>query len=142
MSDKAELEKIAADVSYRDRLNDLVYHLKINSESAFAELLGINQSTLHNYMKDREIKISFLLRLSHVFPQISLDWLVLGKGSMLRPKTNGGYAYLEESMNPNSKESESIYKTKLEAEKEKNELLLRQISSLERTIEIIHKSQQ
>lgn len=58
------------------------------SAKGFAEKIGILQQTLYNYIqKDREPNYTVLLKTLQSFPEISAEWLITGKGEMLKSET-------------------------------------------------------
>ena len=54
------------------------------TKSNFCELTGISYSNLNSKSLESEIVGSQLMLISSKFNEISLDWLILGKGNMLR----------------------------------------------------------
>ncbi len=54
------------------------------TKSNFCELTGISYSNLNSKSLESEIGGSQLMLISSKFNEISLDWLILGKGNMLR----------------------------------------------------------
>ena len=68
------IQRITAIINYKSR-----------NESDFANIIGIAQTSLNNYMTGRR-KISFdvIKKISTSFGDISLDWLITGKGAMLK----------------------------------------------------------
>jgi Helix-turn-helix. len=56
------------------------------SPKKFAEIIGFNYSTLNNYISGRRtsIEVSLLYKISLSFDDISLDWIITGKGSMYK----------------------------------------------------------
>lgn len=55
------------------------------SERAFALRCGINQPTLFNQLKgNRAVSLQTLESILKAFPEVSADWLICGKGQMLK----------------------------------------------------------
>ena len=53
--------------------------------NAFAKEIGMRQSTLHYYIHHkRGLALDPIINTLYAFPEISPDWLLLGKGDMLR----------------------------------------------------------
>lgn len=59
--------------------------IKSKSVNAFAEILNMPQATVNNYiLGKRKISVEFLMAILSSFEDVSSDWLLLGKGEMLR----------------------------------------------------------
>jgi len=57
-------------------------HQKLNA-GAFAESIGVAQATISQILRGRNMpSTDVLLRLHQRYPNISLDWLLTGKGSL------------------------------------------------------------
>jgi len=71
-------------------INERIRFFLKNSDitiSGLAEKLGCNQSTLSNKLGGRyRVDIDTILSLLKLYDQLSADWLLLGRGPMLRPK--------------------------------------------------------
>lgn len=49
---------------------------------------GVNQKTLHNQINgDTAVSLSTILLISEAFPEMSLEWLLRGKGEMILSST-------------------------------------------------------
>ncbi|WP_106831142.1 XRE family transcriptional regulator [Parabacteroides pacaensis] len=58
------------------------------SISSFADRIGVLQQTLNNYInKNREPSFDVINKIATTFVDINIDWLVTGKGSMLKEAT-------------------------------------------------------
>lgn len=58
------------------------YNLSVN---AFAQKIGANQVTINQQMNgDRKISLDTIMKIVNSFDIISTDWLISGKGDMLR----------------------------------------------------------
>lgn len=67
----------------QERLKHLVWILHEGKQSKFAEELGICKSTVCTYLKDdfqHRIRAEFLINIAKKF-NISIDWLLLGRGN-------------------------------------------------------------
>ena len=70
------------------RINDIKDYYSL-SDNAFAGRVGIPQTTLSNiFIRDSDIKYSYLKKIVTSFGDISSDWLITGEGSMLKSETN------------------------------------------------------
>lgn len=69
-------------VSVNERVNFLVDTLKGGNKSAFAKDIGVGGGVVQDIVAGRLNKPSFdvLTKIVNTYPNISLDWLVLGKG--------------------------------------------------------------
>lgn len=67
------------------RIKELI-DKKINgNNSKFARKLNISEGNVRGYINNTEPKFSFFSRLFSELPEISYEWLLLGKGDMLLP---------------------------------------------------------
>ena len=67
------------------RIKELVTIYFAGNNSKFARFIGINESNVRNYIESTEPKYTFLSLCLQKFPQLSAEWLLLGKGDMLLP---------------------------------------------------------
>ena len=67
------------------RIRELVTIYFAGNNSKFARFIGINESNVRNYIESTEPKYTFLSLCLRKFPQLSAEWLLLGKGDMLLP---------------------------------------------------------
>tara|TARA_Y100001935_G_C17056756_1_gene384713 strand:+ start:31 stop:450 length:420 start_codon:yes stop_codon:yes gene_type:complete len=68
----------------QERLAQLIQHLGISS-AAFAEKIGIQRSSISHVISGRnKPSLEFMHKISLAYPDISLDWLITGKGNMLK----------------------------------------------------------
>lgn len=64
--------------------------LKSKSVNAFAEMIGMPQATVNNYMLGkRKVSLEFIMTIVSSFEDISTDWLLRGKGPMLITAARG-----------------------------------------------------
>lgn len=55
------------------------------SENEFAKAIGMNQKTLNQQLKgDRSLSLDTILKIISSFDHINVDWLMTGKGDMLK----------------------------------------------------------
>lgn len=69
------------------RLIQLIESLAEGTESKFASILGVSPAVINNYTRGKQqSKPSFdiLLKMLEHYPQINLEWLVSGRGAMLK----------------------------------------------------------
>ena len=65
----------------RERLNEFAATQGFKTLSGFEKVCGFTKNTL---TKDREgISSTTLIKIADKFPQLSLDWVILGRGGML-----------------------------------------------------------
>ncbi len=66
------------------RLREVVNHLEI-SEREFAARVEIGQRSINYYLKgEQKPSLDLICNLSKAYPDISLDWLITGKGEMFK----------------------------------------------------------
>ena len=69
-----------------ERLLDILKHFKL-SPSTFAEKLGIQRSSVSHLLSGRnKPSFDFLSRLMDEIPELNIDWVISGKGNMLKNK--------------------------------------------------------
>ena len=74
------------------RVQELFDHLGLNASSA-TKALGYNTtSKLYKILQGSEPSLPTLVDFQRKWPELSLDWLVLGEGSILRGQTGGATA--------------------------------------------------
>ena len=73
-----------------ERLETFRLHLGITL-NAFANRIGLFHSSLHNYVHHkRGLALDPIIKTLYAFPELSPDWLLLGRGEMLRGDTQAG----------------------------------------------------
>ncbi len=66
------------------RLEVLLSHYGL-SAAAFSDKIGVQRSSVSHLLSGRnKPSLDFILKITSAFPEIDLDWLVTGSGSMLR----------------------------------------------------------
>ena len=113
------------------RIKELIDKKFNGNNSKFARKLNISEGNVRGYINNTEPKFSFFSRLFSELPEISYEWLLLGKGDMLLP--SGEQPAGDKSCNKSSMlvadEPQGYYPTS------PTEQVLRQlVSALERTI--------
>ena len=69
------------------RINELIDILFEGNNSKFAQKLGINEANVRNYRKGTLPKIDFIIKIYENI-EFNFDWLLTGKGEMLRNEEN------------------------------------------------------
>lgn len=75
--------------SVNERVNQMVEHFHKGNKSAFAKAAGISNQSLGEIVGARQSAPSFaaLQKILNAFPEVRIEWLVMGKGEMLLPKS-------------------------------------------------------
>jgi len=68
-------------MNVKERLMEFVEHLKITA-SEFQMSIGVSTGYIGSIRKS--IGIDILEQISNVYPQLNLEWLMTGKGSMIK----------------------------------------------------------
>ena len=70
----------------QDRLLKLLRHFGFTA-TRFADEIGVQRSGISHILSGRNHPShDFILKIMKRFPEINLDWLLLGKGDMLKPE--------------------------------------------------------
>ncbi|ATA89226.1 hypothetical protein CGC58_05510 [Capnocytophaga stomatis] len=80
------------------RINELVSHFSNGNNSDFAKKVGVNEANVRNYISGTEPKFGFLEKITNAF-EINYEWLLTGKGEMLKSEQNLPVATYTESLN-------------------------------------------
>jgi len=74
--------------SVSERIAHMVEHFHKGNKSAFAKAVGISNQSLGEIVGARQSAPSFaaLQKMLTAFPEVRMEWLVMGKGEMLPPK--------------------------------------------------------
>jgi transcriptional regulator with XRE-family HTH domain len=75
----------------KDQLLKLLKHLGLTA-TRFADEIGVQRSGISHIISGRnQPSYDFIVKIMHRYPEISLDWLILGKGPLLKAgKTEPG----------------------------------------------------
>ena len=75
---------IKEETTINDRIEQIIYHYKLN-KSSFSREIGSSSMTIINIVTGRKSKPGYeiLRKIATRFP-VNTDWLLLGKGPMLR----------------------------------------------------------
>lgn len=65
------------------RIISLINTFAGGNNSEFAQILGINEANVRSYVKGTEPKFNVIQKIAEKF-EINFDWLLLGKGEMLK----------------------------------------------------------
>jgi transcriptional regulator with XRE-family HTH domain len=72
-----------------DRIKDLMEKKNLTS-TQFSDEIGIQRSSLSHVLSGRnKPSLDFMLKVKERFPEINLDWLLLGSGKMFVEDKNG-----------------------------------------------------
>ncbi len=79
----------------KERLNSILKHFKINA-SQFADEIGVQRASVSHVLSERNKPgFDFIQRILDTYPSISADWLITGKGEMLKSKNVEQYLFSE-----------------------------------------------
>jgi hypothetical protein len=76
----------AMQTSVNERIAKMINHFKKGNKSAFAKEVGISNQSLGEIVGARQSLPSFtaLQKIIIAFPQVRIEWIVMGKGDMLK----------------------------------------------------------
>lgn len=93
----------------KDRIKQVIEY-KNCSVNAFSKMIGVNQSTIQQQLtEDRKISLDIIEKILITFEEISSDWLIMGKGEMLKQDT----PYMEQPVEADSRNQFSNLKEAL-----------------------------
>jgi len=73
-----------------DRIKSIMAYYQLRA-AQFSDAIGMQRSAVSHVLSGRnKPSLDFVLRIKNRFPEISLDWLTLGKGNMLGGETSEG----------------------------------------------------
>jgi transcriptional regulator with XRE-family HTH domain len=79
----------------KERLNAILKHFKINA-SQFADEIGVQRASVSHVLSERNKPgFDFIQRILDTYPSISADWLITGKGEMLKSKNVEQFLFSE-----------------------------------------------
>lgn len=73
--------------SVNERINKIISNMGYKSKRAFAEKIGVAQTSLNDILNGAEPKFSTLNKILIAEPLISAEWLMRGEGDMLKQNT-------------------------------------------------------
>ena len=68
-----------------ERIIQIIEYFKL-TVNAFAKNVDVSQTLLFNYTKGRSPSVDFITKVITKYPEISAEWLLIGKGKMLKEK--------------------------------------------------------
>lgn len=97
-------------VAFSKRLKQLIDHYELTA-SSFADIIDFNRSTISHLLSGRnKPSLDFVLKLIKNFPEVSIEWLIEGKGEF--PKSQEKFNFEEESdILPKSDNNETFDET-------------------------------
>lgn len=70
----------------KERLNEILKHFKINA-SQFADQIGVQRASVSHVISGRNKPgFDFIQKIIEAYPSLSADWLLTGKGEMLKSR--------------------------------------------------------
>lgn len=113
-----------------ERLKQIIEYLGISTRQ-FEQKISVSDGLIHKAMVRKSgLKSDTLAKIIDIFPQINPDWLIAGKGEMLRKKQPPEPNYTQQSSNANVAELIKILNRTL-SEKDKQ---------IDRLLSIIEKN--
>jgi transcriptional regulator with XRE-family HTH domain len=78
------------------------------SAAEFAKIVGVNPSGVSHILSGRRnyLSIETILKIVQRFPEIDLDWLITGSGSMKRDPEDMGKQHYTDNLSVNSPDAE------------------------------------
>ncbi|MEP2279689.1 helix-turn-helix transcriptional regulator [Maribacter sp.] len=74
--------------SFLTRLKTILVHNELSS-AAFADLIDVQRSSISHLLNGRnKPSLEFIMKVNDAFPEVDLQWLLYGKGSYPKTKTN------------------------------------------------------
>jgi len=75
------------DLSVNQRIKFLIEEYSKLTQRAFAERIGVSQSAVSALFSQRENRpgLEMLQKIAVAFPEVSLEWLLLGQGNTMKP---------------------------------------------------------
>lgn len=99
--------------------------------SNLAKRFGVNQKTLNNQINgDTSLSVSTILLIKEAIPDVSIEWLVMGEGEMLKQKKHPVDAeFALQVLNEKDKKIEELIRDNERKEQELSELKKRYSNS-------------
>jgi transcriptional regulator with XRE-family HTH domain len=100
----------------KERLNTILKNFKINA-SQFADEIGVQRASVSHVLSERNKPgFDFIQKILDAYPSISADWLITGKGEMLKSKNVEQYLFsemenTEEAVNDDKKAKKQALKS-------------------------------
>ena len=79
-----------------ERIGIIISEFGYKSKRAFAEKIGVAQTSLNDVLNGAEPKFSTLYKILRAEPLISAEWLLRGEGEMIKghPSTSSGTEFV------------------------------------------------
>lgn len=104
----------------KDRILSVMQHKGLTS-ARFAEVIGIQRSAMTHIMKGRNNpSFDVILKILSNFPEVNTDWLIFGKGTMLKSQSQQDLPPQSES-EPDLFQNMPIFSTESTAASEKRQ---------------------
>lgn len=71
-----------------ERISEIISNMGYKSKRAFAEKIGVAQTSLNDILNGAEPKFSTLNKILIAEPLISAEWLMRGEGDMLKVQSD------------------------------------------------------
>ena len=93
------------------RIRQIIEYYSL-SERQFAITIGIGQPALNTMFRRNQddVKLTTIVKIINAFPEVNIDWLVMGRGEMIVRKE---YPTSEEGSVPEMREELAIYRKTL-----------------------------
>lgn len=74
------------DLSVNQRIKSLIEYYSSLTQRGFADKIGVSQSAVSSLFSSRENRpgLEMLQKIAIAYPELSLDWLLIGRGPMFR----------------------------------------------------------
>lgn len=121
--------------TFYDRLLQIMNYLNVDSFRGFAKKIDISYSKFQSYQRGSQPGIDVLDKIISIYPEVNAEWLVTGKGKMLKESdinSDDDIDILTEVIT-NQKQEISDLKTQIrEKDKQLGELIKTNLMLLER----------
>ncbi len=110
----------------RERLNEILKHFKINA-SQFADQIGVQRASVSHVMSGRNKPgFDFIQKIIEAYPSVSAEWLITGKGDLLKSRMQRQDLFSEMELDENeqieiNKKNKPAINKKFTADKEYHE---------------------
>ena len=113
-----------------ERILQIMKHYNL-SQRQFAMKIDMNPQTLNSMIiRNYEIRITIIADILRAFPEVSIEWLVLGDGDMIKPPKEGEEWKVTQFIPIPNKEVEQL-EDHIKTLKELNAMLREKINVLE-----------
>jgi transcriptional regulator with XRE-family HTH domain len=92
----------------KERLNEILKHFKINA-SQFADQIGVQRASVSHVLSGRNKPgFDFIQKIIDAYPTLSAEWLITGKGDILKSKISKQDLFTEMEIEGNETVEEII----------------------------------